>query len=206
MLGLATGKKSPMSKALLAVFAIVLLVGGYSVWEFRAKMGDARLGSDVTYTIDAQGNAAVEMVNKSYFTDASVEKNFDGMVSRLGRPDPESFRKGLEESLKKLSEKTGREYVVSDFDAAFERHPEYGAQVYRFRWSGFAEERDGVWVVDFKAASSVKLNKDSALTVVLPEGVTMVRAKPAPTAGDGKTRLVWTGAAEMAWPFIEYRR
>ncbi|MHB0871027.1 MAG: DUF4897 domain-containing protein [Chloroflexota bacterium] len=195
-----------MPKAFLAVLGILLLLGGYSAWEFRGKMSDARLGSDVTYTIDAQGNAAVEMVNKSFFMDESTEKNFDGMVARLGKPDGEAYRKGVEESLKKLSEKTGRQFVVSDFEASFERHADYGAQVYRFRWSGFAEQRNGAWVVDFKAASAVKLNKDSSLAVVLPQGAAMVRAEPAPTGGDGAAKMVWTGTGEIPWPFIEYRR
>lgn len=199
------GKKSSMAKILLAVVGVFVVLGSFSVMEFRNKMSAARLGSDVTYSLDAQGNAAVEMVNKSYFTDADVQKNFDNMVARIGQPDIEAFRKGVEDSLKNVSDKTGRQFSVSDFEGSFQRQADYGGQAYRFRWSGFAEQRDGSWVVDFKAANVVKLNKDSSLTVVLPPGAVLVKADPAPTGGNG-TRLVWTGTGEMPWPYIEYRR
>lgn len=195
-----------MAKVLLAVFGIFIVLGSYAAFELRGKMSAARLGSDVTYSLDAQGNAAVEMVNKSFFTDADTEKNFDGMVARLGQPDTEAFRKGVEDSLKNLSDQTGRQFAVSDFEASFERKPDYGAQLYRFRWSGFAEKRDATWVVDFKAANAVKLNKDSTLAIVLPTGATLVKADPAPTGGDGVGKLVWTGNGEMPWPYVEYRR
>ncbi len=195
-----------MAKVLLAIIGVLVVFGFFSAWEFRGKMSGARLGSDVAYSLDAQGNAAVEMSNKSFFTDADVEKNFDAMAARLGRPDTEAYRKGVENSLKSLSERTGRQYTVSDFEGSFDRHPDYGAQLYRFRWAGFAEQRGGVWVVDFKAANVVKLNKDSSLTVVLPPGASLVKAEPAPTGGDGSTKLVWTGTGEMPWPYIEYRQ
>ncbi len=195
-----------MAKVFFAVFGIFVVLGSYAAFEFRGRMSGARLGSDVTYTLDAQGNAAVEMANKSFFIDADTEKNFDGMVARLGQPDTEAYRKGVEDSLKKLSEKTGRQFAVSDFEASFDRHPDYGAQLYRFRWAGFAEQRNGVWVVDFKAANAVKLNKDSTLAIVLPTGATLVKADPAPTGGDGVGKLVWTGNGEMPWPYVEYRR
>ncbi len=195
-----------MAKVLLAIVGIFVVLGGYSVVEFRGKMSQARLGSDVTYTLDTQGDASVEMVNKSYFSGPDVEKNFDGMVARLGQPDTAAFQKGIEDSLKNLSDRTGRQFEVSGFQASFERQPDYGAQVYRFRWTGFAEQQNGVWVVDFKGANSVKLNKDSSLTVILPPGATVVKTSPAPTGGNGTGKLAWTGTGEIPWPHIEYRR
>ena len=194
-----------MAKVFFAVFAVFIVLGGYAAFDFRGKMSTARLGSDVTYTLDAQGNAAVEMVNKSYFAGPETEKNFDGMVARLGHPDADAFRKGVEGSLENISDKTGRQFVVSGFESSFDRRPDYGAQVYRFRWAGFAEKRDATWVVDFKAANSMKLNKDSSLSIVLPVGASLVKAEPPPTAGDGSANLVWTGTGEMLWPYVEYR-
>ncbi len=194
-----------MTKILLALLAIFILFGTYATLDFRGKMGAARLGTDVTYTLDSQGDATVEMANKSYFTTPETEKNFDAMVARVGRPESEAYRKGVEDSLRNISDKTGRLFTVSDFEAKFERQPDHGAQVYRFRWSGFAERRGAVWVVDFKVASSMKLNKDSSLTVILPAGTSTVKVEPAPTGGDESSRLVWTGTGEIAWPYIEYK-
>ena len=198
-------KETDMARVLLGIIAVFVLVGGYSIFQFRDRMSSARLGSDVTYTLDAQGNASVLVVNKSYFVNDDTARNFDGMVARLGRPSAESYQKSVEESLKNLSERTGRHFQVADFEASFDRQPEYGAQVYRFRWTGFAEWRDGAWVVDFKGANTVRLNKDSSLTVVLPAGSTLVKAEPAPSGDHSSGRLVWKGGAEMPWPYIEYR-
>lgn len=195
-----------MAKVFFAVLGIFIVFGGFAAFEFRGKMSAARLGTDVTYAIDTQGDAAVEMANKSFFTDADIEKNFDAMVARVGRPDVEAYHKGVESSLKNISDKTGRQFTVSGFEASFDRHPDYGAQVYRFGWAGFAEKRDAVWVVDFKAANAMKLNKDSSLTVILPFSAVLIKAEPAPTGGDGIGKLVWTGTGEMPWPYVEYRR
>lgn len=193
-----------MAKVFFAVFAVFLVLGGLAAVDFRGKMSSARLGSDVTYTLDSRGNAAVEMVNKSFFTDGSTEKNFDEMAARLGQPDVAAYRKGVEESLKNISDKAGRQFTVSDFEGSFERRPEYGAQVFRFRWTGFAEQRGADWVVDFKTAKAMKLTKDSSLVIVLPTGASLVKAEPAPTGGDAR-RLVWTGNGEMPWPYVEYK-
>ena len=194
-----------MAKVLFAVFGVFIVLGAFAAFDFRGKMSAARLGSDVTYTLDAQGNASVEMVNKSYFTDPDTEKNFDGMVARLGEPDTAAFRKGVEDSLKNISDKTGRQMALSGFQGSFERKSDYGAQVYGFQWADFAQQRNGVWVVDFRAANGMKLTKDSTLTIVLPAGATVVKVDPAPTAGDGGGKLTWSGPSEMPWPYVEYK-
>ncbi len=193
-----------MAKLFFALLGVFVVLGGFAVFNVRERMSGARLGSDVTYTIDAKGDAGVEMANKSYFVDAETEKNFDAMAARIGTPDVEPYRKGVENSLKNITDKTGRVFVVDDFEGRFDRHPDYGAQLFRFRWFGFAEKRDSVWVVDFRAANSIKLTKDSSLTVVLPPGATLVKADPAPTTEDGTGKLVWEGPGEMPWPHIEY--
>ena len=168
-------------------------------------MSASRLGSDIVYAVDGQGNAAVEITNKSYFVDAATADNFNGMVARMGLPDTESFRKSVEELTTSLATKTGRPLSVSDFEANFKRTSDYGAQVYRFKWAGFADKRDGIWVVDFRVSGTVKLTKDSSLSIVLPPGATLVKAEPVPTGGDGARKLVWTGPGEISWPYIEYK-
>ena len=186
---------------------VVLLVvmGSISIFQLRTRMSGARLGSDVTYILDDQGNARVEMVEKTYFVDADTERNFDGVVARVGQPDIDRFGKGVEESIRNLAEKTGRMgMVVSGFEARFDKKADYGARVYRFRWDGFAERRDGMWVVDFRAADDAKLTRDSSLAIVLPPGAMLVKVNPSPSSNDGG-KLVWTGIGEMAWPYIEYR-
>jgi hypothetical protein len=192
-------------KILIALISLFLVFGTFAAFDLRNRMSSSRLGSDVVYTLDAQGNAAVEMKNKSYFVDTATAENFDAMAARLGRPDAEVFRKSVEESTNSLAGKAGRPMMVSDFEAGFQRAPEYGAQVYKFKWTGFAEKRDGIWAVDFKAAGAVKLTADSSLAIVLPPGATLIKAEPAPKAGDGARTLVWTGAGEIPWPYIEYK-
>ena len=54
-----------MARVLFGIIAVFVLLGGYSIFQFRDRMSSARLGSDVTYTLDAQGNASVLVVNKS---------------------------------------------------------------------------------------------------------------------------------------------
>lgn len=192
-------------KIFLAIFGILIVVGAFTVFQFRGEMSGARLGSDAIYTLDSQGNASVEMVNKTYYTDPNTKKNFDDMVARLGKPDTQAFQKGVEDSLKNVSDRTGRQIVVSGFEGSFEQHPDYGAQLYRFSWASFAQQSNGMWVVDFRAANGMKLTKDSSLTIVLPPGATLVKADPAPTAGDAGGKLTWTGPSELPWPYVEYR-
>ena len=194
-----------MARLLLVGLLFFVVVGGLAVYQVRARMTAARLGTDVTYTLDGQGHALVEIVEKTYFVDEETQRNFDGLVAKMGRPDVERFGKGIESSIKSLAERTGRVgMAVSDFEARFDRRAEYGARVYRFRWMRFAEERDGAWVVDFRAADAVKLTRDSSLSIVLPPGAVVATADPRPTAREGG-RLVWIGAGEMPWPYVEYR-
>lgn len=176
-----------------------------AAFDFRNRMSSSRLGSDVTYSIDEQGTASVEVVNKSFFVDSTTADNFDKMAARTGHPDADAYRKSIEESTGSLAEKTGRQMLVADFVSSYERSAEYGAQVYRFKWFGFAEKRDSTWVVDFTGANPIKMTKDSSLTVVLPPGTSLAKATPSPTGGDGKSTLVWTGTGEMPWPYLEYR-
>lgn len=192
-------------KILIALILLFLVLGTLAAFDLRDRMAASRLGSDVVYTLDAQGNAAVEMTNKSYFVDVATKENFDTMAARLGRPDPEAFRKSVEESTNNLAGMTGRPMAVSDVESSYLRTSDYGAQVYRFLWMGFAEQRDGVWVVDFKTAGAVKLTADSSLAVVLPPGATLLKAEPAPTSGSSDRKLVWAGAGEIPWPYIEYK-
>ena len=191
-----------MLRVLFVVLGIFVVLGAISAFQFRERMSAARLGSDVSYTVDAEGTAQVKMANKSYFVDAETEKNFDESVERRGSPDSQAFQQGVEDSLKNVS--AGREMAVSDFSASFERTKEYGAQVYRFRWSGFAQKVDGAWVIDFSNAKPMKFTKDSSFVIVLPAGATLVNAEPAPTTREDN-RLVWTTAGEMSWPRVEYR-
>lgn len=194
-----------MARVLLVGLLFFVVVGGLAVYQVRTRMSAARLGTDVTYTLDGQGNALVEIVEKTYFVDEETQRNFDGLVAKTGKPDAERFGKGIENSIKSLAEMTGRGgMAASDFEARFDRQAEYGARVYRFRWMGFAEERNGTWVVDFRAADAVKLTRDSSLSIVLPPGAVVAKAEPGPTARDGR-RLVWTGAGEVPWPYVEYR-
>jgi len=195
-----------MRKLFWAGLVLLIVVGAAAAVQVRTRMSAARLGSDVTYMLDGQGDAVVQVVEKTYFVDTETERNFDGLMARVGHPDAEAFRRGVESSLKRLAERIGRQMVVSDFEASFDRQPEYGAVVYRFRWAGFAEWRDGAWAVDFKAADPIRLNKDSSLSIALPRGAALVKAEPAPVrVENGGALLVWTGAGEMAWPYIEYR-
>lgn len=194
-----------MSRLLLVGLVLFILLGSMAVVQVRTRMGGTRLGSDVIYTLDERGNAAVQMVEKTYFVDAETEKNFDGLVARMGQPDAGRFGNGIRESVKKLGEKIGRPQMeVSGFQARFQREAEYGARLYSFNWTAFAERREGSWVVDFRAADGVKLTKDSSLTVLLPAGSVLVTAVPPPSALDGR-KLVWTGAREIPWPYLEYR-
>ncbi len=192
-----------MLRVMLVTLGVFVVLGSVSAFQFRERMSSARLGTDVVYALDSRGNAAVEMTNKSYFVDADTEKNFDAQVARLGQPDSAPFQKGVEDSLKNVS--AGREMSVTDFEASFERTEEYGAQVFRFRWNGFAQPEDGAWVVDFKAAKPMKFTKDSSLVVVLPDGTSLVKADPAPTSLEGG-RLVWVGTGEMPWPHLEFKQ
>ncbi len=195
-----------MRRLFWAGLLLFIVVGAGAAIQVRTRVSAARLGSDAIYTLDGQGDAVVKLVDKTYFVDRETERNFDGLVARMGRPDVEPFRRGVEKSLKELSDRTGHQIVVSDFEASFDRQPEYGAVVYRFRWASFATRRDGVWVVDFKAADPMRLNRDSSLTVVLPQGAALLRTEPAPARVDGGgTLLVWTGVGEVSWPYIEYR-
>ncbi len=191
-----------MLRVLLVVAGLFVVLGSISAFQFRERMSNARLGSDVTYSLDAQGDAAVEMANKTYFVDAETERNFDGQVARLGEPDVAAFQKGVEDSLKNVA--AGRTMSVSEFEASFERTKEYGANVYRFQWAGFAQQQGGVWVVDFKSAKPMKFTKDSSLVITLPAGAALLKADPAPTSQEAG-RLVWTGASEMPWPHVEYK-
>lgn len=195
-----------MSRLFWLAFALFVIVSSAGVLQLRSKMSAARLGTDVVYILDEQGNAAVEVVDKTYFVDGDTAKNFDGLVARVGRPDHEPFRKGIEDSLKVLEERTGRSgMAVSDFEARFERQAAYGAKVYGFRWIGFAQKRDDRWVVDFRKANPTRMTKDSSLTVALPVGMSPLATEPSPVGGFAAGRLVWSGAGEMPWPYIEYR-
>lgn len=194
-----------MGKVILGLVVLFIFLGTMAAFDFRTRMGASRLGSDVTYALDGQGTASVEVVNKSFFVDAATADNFDKMMARTVRPDVEAFRKSIVESTGSLVEKTGRSMTVADFESSFARSAEFGAQVYRFRWSGFAAKRDGMWVIDFSAAGPIKLTADSSLTIVLPPGLTATKVEPAPGQGIGTARLVWTGAGEIRWPYLEYR-
>lgn len=194
-----------MTKILLLVFVSFTFFGGMAVLQVRDRMSNARLGSDLVYTLDEGGNASVEMVEKTYFADADTQKNFDAMVARVGRPGVESFGEGMEKSLTEVMKVTGRaNMAMSGFQAEFHKTESYGARVYRFKWDGFAEQRDGRWVIDFRAANGIKLTKDSSLTVIVPPRASILSADPAPAAEQGG-RLVWSGPGELPWPYIEYR-
>ncbi|HZK67134.1 MAG TPA: DUF4897 domain-containing protein [Chloroflexota bacterium] len=194
-----------MTKILLGVFALFIFFSGMAVYQVRDRMSNARLGSDVTYTLDQNGTASARMVEKTYFIDDETRKNFEALVARIGNPDAESFGKGMEQPLTNLKDQTGRtNMAMSGFQAEFQKTEGYGARVYRFKWEGFAEQRDGRWVIDFRAANSIKLTKDSSLTVVIPPGASLLTADPAPAAVQGG-KVVWSGSGEMPWPYIEYR-
>ena len=68
----------------MALIAIALIFGTFAAFDLRNRMSAARLGSDVVYVLDGRGNAAVEIVNKSYFVDVLASRNFDGMAARIG--------------------------------------------------------------------------------------------------------------------------
>lgn len=194
-----------MKRILLVVLALFTIFGSMAVYQVRDRMGKARLGSDVTYTLDEKGTASVRMVEKTYFVDDDTRKNFESLVARIGRPDAESFGQGMQQPLSDLMDRTGRtNMVMSGFEAGFDRQQEYGGRVYRFKWEGFAEQRDGRWVIDFRAANGIKLTKDSSLTVIVPPRASILSADPAPAAEQGG-RLVWSGPGELPWPYIEYR-
>lgn len=192
-------------KIFLAIFGVLIVAGAFAAFQFRGEMSSARLGSDAIYTLDSQGNASVEMVNKTYYTDPNTKKNFDDMIARLGQPNTQAFQNGVEDSLKNVSDRTGWQIVVSGFEGGFERHSDYGAQVYRFRWADFAQQNNGMWIVDFRAANSMKLTKDSSLTIVLPPGATLVKVDPTPIGGNTGGKLAWTGPSELPWPYVEYK-
>ena len=86
--------KGVMTKILLGVFALFIFFSSMAVYQVRDRMSNARLGSDVTYTLDKNGTASVRMVEKTYFVDEETRKNFDALVARIGNPDAESFGKG----------------------------------------------------------------------------------------------------------------
>ena len=194
------------TRALLAALALLVVLGGVATLQVRTRMSAARLGSDVYYTIDANGDARVEVVDKTYFVDPETGKNFDGLVARLGKPDPETFRTAVEKNVKSVADKTGRSGMgVSDFETGFDRQADYGAQIYRFRWTAFAANSNGIWVVAFRQADQMKLTKDSSITIVLPPGALLVKVEPEPSAPSTGTKLMWSGAGLMAWPYVEYR-
>lgn len=194
-----------MSKLYWIGLALFIVLSTMGVLQVRTRMSEARLGSDVMYILDRDGNAAVRVVEKTYFVDVETQRNFDALVARTGQPDAENFGKGIQESVKRLGDMIGRaEMEVSDFQARFERSDDYGARVYSFCWGGFAQLLHDRWVLDFRAAGAVKLTKDSSLSVIIPEGMSALRVEPHPSIMKGQ-ELVWRGAGEMQWPYIEYR-
>lgn len=66
----------------------------------------------------------------------------------------------------------------------------YGAVVYSFGWSGFAEP-DGTLAVGDAFAGGLYLARDSTLIVRYPSGWTVTRAEPAPD--DQRDGLAWYG-------------
>jgi hypothetical protein len=197
---------SRTTKALLIGLAVFVALGGLATFQVRTRMSAARLGSDVSYTIDSKGDAQVEVLEKTYFVDAETERNYDGLVARVGKPDLETFRSGIEKNVQNVAERTGRSgMTVTDFQARFEKKAEYGGRIYSFRWTAFAEKKDGSSVVDFRRTDEMKLTKDSSLTIVLPAGATLVNVVPAPTGPSSGTKLVWSGEGSMPWPYVEYR-
>ena len=104
----------------------------------------------------------------------------------------------MEQPLTNLKDQTGRTNMsVSGFEASFDLQPEYGGRVYRFQWENFAEQRDGKWVIDFQGAKGIKLTKDSALTVVIPPGASLLTADPAPAAS---REASWSGTDRGRYP------
>lgn len=110
-----------------------------------------------------------------------------------------SFRDRMTRLVDRAGNVTGREMAARNFTAgtAVEQAPRrWGVVTYRFRWTGFAQVRDGTLVVGDVFESGYYLAGSDSLVVEAPEGYAVREVVPEPTAGGDRT-VRWAGPIDF---------
>lgn len=193
-------------KRILIISAVGLVIALGFRFYLQYQTSQVPRGSAAVYTIDANGDARVELTDRIYFSRPDIEQNFDSYLERIsGRSvDVEVLAKTMREKVDSLSQNLGRQMAVGDFSAKVVKEADFGGRQNEFRWRSFASLEDATWKIAFPQTETVMMNDRSSLSLVLPPGAQVLAAEPGPDTTENGV-LTWRGPREIPWPIVSYR-